>query len=69
MKYNVDLPPYGDLMSVDEFSASCDCGGFIDYDGYGYAVRDQKMDNRHQIYPSMVKMIPSDATHILWFNK
>lgn len=65
-----DLPEYGDLMTLENFVATVRSGGFIDYDGYGYYVRGDKMSN--------IKVIPSDLKHnairpdfdmVMWFNK
>ena len=67
-EYTDELSKFGDLMTVAKFRDSVDCGGLIDYDGYGYPVRDGKM-SRTNIYPSEQHMIPLDATHIMWYNK
>jgi len=67
-----DIPEYGDLMTMEEFKECCDCGGFIDYDGFGNYASIKKMSN--------VGIVPSDFrrktihnntkfTHIVWFNK
>jgi hypothetical protein len=63
-KYN-----YGDLMTVEEFENSVELGFLIDYDGYGYAVKDNLVDNSADIYPSEAELIPKWVTHIIWFNK
>lgn len=60
---------YGDLMTVEEFKANVESGGFIDYDGMGHAVRGDEVDESFYVYPSEVDKIPEDATHILWFNR
>ena len=68
MQYND--PMGGDYMTVQEFRESVECGAFIDYDGYGYAVaRGDIADTSEQILPSTVERIPEEATHIIWFNK
>lgn len=67
--YTDDLPTYGDLMTVAEFVATCAWGGFIDSDGSGHLVKDGKMDPKYVVYPSQLRSIPKDATHIMWFNK
>jgi hypothetical protein len=66
-----ELSEYGDVFSIEEFIEMCDEGGFIDYDGHGYYVKDGKESN------VMVK--PSDITSgyirdnefdsVIWFNK
>jgi hypothetical protein len=39
----------------------------MDDDGFGYPVRDGLADDRVWIKPSL--KVPSDATHVIWFNK
>jgi len=56
-------------MTVAEFRIYVRSGAFIDYDGYGYPVKDEMMNNSLPILPSKVDDIPSDATHIIWFNR
>lgn len=58
-----------DVYTVKEFREACACGGFIDYDGYGYPVKDGKADPDVIIQPSRLGEIPDDATHIVWFNR
>lgn len=60
---------YGDLMTVEEWKHGCEVGPmFIDYDGYGYAVKDDMVDTT-PIAPSIRHKMPEDATHIVWFNR
>lgn len=42
---------------------------FIDYDGFGYPVKDKLADPYIEIKPSKRKLIPKDATHIVWYNR
>jgi len=60
----------GDRMSIEDFIANVECGGFIDYDGYGTYIMDEKMSNI-DIVPSDVKagMIRKEFKEILWFNR
>lgn len=60
----------GDVMSLKEFISCCKSGGFIDYDGFGYYVKDGKEYNI-EIYPSDVKhnTIRKDFDTIVWFNR
>jgi hypothetical protein len=69
IRYNKALPDYGDLMSVEKFKEYCRDGCFIDYDGHGYPVKDNKMTYDIIIKPSKLKDIPNDTTHIMWFNR
>lgn len=60
----------GALMTVEEFKSDCDAGALIDYDGFGYPVKDGKSAGyQHKVYPSERHSIPADATHIVWFNR
>jgi hypothetical protein len=68
VEYNVDAYDFGDVMTVPEFLDNVEAGGFIDYDGSGYPMKDGKVA-LHPIYPSIVHLIPRDATHIIWFNR
>lgn len=63
-KYNQPLTNYGHLMTIEEFKGFL----FIDYDGHGHPVKDNKMSG-HYIKPSKLDQIPEDATHIMWYNK
>lgn len=58
-----------DVYTVEEFLSHCESGSFIDYDGFGYPVKDGKADESLCIYPSRRDEIPKDATHIVWFNR
>ena len=58
-----------DLMTPEEFIEDCECGCFIDYDGYGHPVKDGYEDISIYIYPSALIEIPLDATHINWYNR
>lgn len=55
-------------MTVKEFVASVEVNAFIDYDGFGYPVKNNK-HNGQVILPSRVDEIPKDTTHIVWFNR
>lgn len=72
---NEDLDS-GDLIDIEEFIGDCVTGCFTDYDGFGYYVYDDEIDDgkNKQIAPSDIvnrtSDYPSDeVTHILWFNK
>ena len=58
-----------DVYTVEEFRRYCDSGAFIDYDGYGHPVKDKKADVHIVVVPSKLKAVPSDATHIVWYNR
>lgn len=65
-----DLSDYGDVMPLNEFIALVKNGMFIDYDGFGYYVKDGKETNI-KIHPSDIEMgaIRKEFSHIIWFNK
>jgi hypothetical protein len=71
-EYTRPTPDYGDIMTVDEWLDCVRNGSFVDYDGSGGAARMVKgklaMETRY-IYPSACDKLPSDATHVVWFNR
>lgn len=58
-----------DVYTIAEFRELCEGGTFIDYDGFGYPVRDRMADSDVLIKPSYLEAIPADATHIVWYNR
>jgi hypothetical protein len=58
------------VMSLKEFISQVKNGMFIDYDGWGYYVKDGKRTNV-QILPSDIKYraIRKEFDTIVWFNK
>jgi hypothetical protein len=58
-----------DVYTVKEFLDCVNAGGFIDYDGFGFPVKDKKADTSIYIKPSKCNEIPQDATHIVWYNR
>lgn len=67
--YNRKIAPDDDVMEIEDFKAAVEQGAFMDYDGFGYPVKDSLADNDIRIRPSKLEDIPDDATHIVWFNK
>lgn len=65
-----DLPDFGTVMSLNEFIECVKSGGFIDYDGYGYYVKDGK-ESDIVIVPSDLEAnsIRKDFDQIIWFNR
>lgn len=59
----------GDLMTLEDFRGGVESGGFIDYDGHGYPVRDDQVNDNFYVYPSSQDHVPEGTTHILWFNR
>ena len=62
-------PDNEDVYTVEEFKYCVGVGAFIDYDGFGYPVKDKMSDPSITIKPSEINRIPLEATHIIWFNR
>ncbi len=64
------ISDFGDVMTLKEFIGNVKGGGFIDYDGFGRYVKDDKESNI-EIYPSDVKnnSVRKDFDKIIWFNR
>lgn len=60
----------GDLMTFEEFKENVECGGFIDYDGFGYYATSDKQSDII-ISPSDIKaeIHRDDFTHVKWYNR
>lgn len=69
MSYTEEPEPYGDIMTLEDFRNAVRKGYLIDYDGYGYPMKDDLVDDFLKIFPSDMISIPKDATHIIWFNR
>lgn len=50
--YTRELPDYGDLMTVEEWYANVECGGFIDYDGHGAPARARRIEWKDGMDPT-----------------
>lgn len=61
---------FGHEMSIEDFIDNVKCGGFIDYDGYGIYLKDDK-ETGIEIYPSDIKYncIRKEFDRIIWFNR
>ncbi|UUV46348.1 hypothetical protein [Bacillus phage vB_BanS-Thrax2] len=76
---------YGDEMSIPSFISCCQCGGFIDYDGYavemllkGKVVWNAREANGEPLYPSdaldhedeLLKLARENkGLKIVWYNR
>ena len=60
----------GDKMTSVEFLENVACGGFIDYDGFGYYMTEEGM-TKEVVIPSDVARgeFKSEYPFIMWFNK
>ena len=70
-EYKLDeIPDYGDVMSLEDFKACVESGGFIDSDGFGKYARDGK-ESDIEIRPSDIRydMVRTDFDLVVWYNK
>lgn len=65
-----EVGPDDHLMTIEDFIDSCKCGAFIDYDGYGDYVKDNRKSNI-TIQPSDIaaNCIRPEFTHVVWYNR
>ena len=72
LKYDVNVPDYGDVMTREDWLDGVQCNAFIDYDGCGNPAKMvdgvMKMAGG-TIRPSTAHLLPKDATHIVWYNR
>lgn len=66
-----ELPEVDDaIMTVEEYLADVEAGGFTDDDGFGHPMKSNQIGGDLFIYPSGGEnSIPLDATHIVWYNR
>ncbi len=75
MKYKEELKTkrdYGDLFEIEEFRNLVKNGCFNDDDGSALAVISNDVESEnHLVSENYINIyrIPSDVTHIWWFNK
>lgn len=70
------LDSVGDLMTLDEWIGDVECGGFIDYDGWGYYCTETEQSNI-SVSPSdlqaglvtKVRERHPELTHVMWYNR
>lgn len=65
------VPDYGDVMTIKEFIAACEANFLTDYDGSGSFCTSKDIMTDVNCHPSLVlgQSIPSEFTHVVWFNK
>jgi len=68
-KYIALLDEDDDVYTLEDFIDCVKSGGFIDDDGFGHPVKDDKMNMDIWVKPSRLEEIPADATHIVWYNR
>jgi hypothetical protein len=64
-----EIPNYGDLMTLEDFKEACECGAFIDYDGYGNYAFEDKVSNIETRPSKFLKKRDNRFTHIVWYNR
>lgn len=59
-----------DFMTMADFVDGCECGGLIDYDGFGYYATETEMTDL-TVRPSDWSKGKLDPrwTHVVWFNR
>ncbi len=71
-EYTEAVEARDDLMTIDAFRDCVRSGLFIDYDGFGHPVKfidGRPMHSQAIVKPSTSQDIPSDATHVVWYNR
>lgn len=69
-KYGCGPKGEDDVYTIEGFLDNVRVRAFINYDGFGYPVKDGKCDPSICIKPSTAEnTIPKDATHIVWYNR
>lgn len=61
-------PSCGDLMTVERFALECDCGGFTNYDGFGYYL-DWDGNEIGTVDCDNANSWPEKAEFVDWYNK
>lgn len=71
MKFTVAADTFSDIMTVDQFSCSVDCGAFIPTDGCGWIGTETHFSYDLDVWEWYLrnKKLPEDATHVHWYNK
>lgn len=75
MKYKEELKikrDYGDLFEVQEFRSLVKNGCFNDEDGSALAIKTENIESeKYLVSENYINIynIPSDVTHVWWFNK
>lgn len=63
----------GDWLTVEEFAEDIESHCLIDYDGFGYWIKNGEPDRSQKIYPSDFTFdeykAPEGVAHIMWYNR
>lgn len=69
-RYTKKLSEDSVLFSTEGYLATVRDNALIDYDGFGRPVKENRIDETRTIHPSALGLdIPTDATHIVWYNR
>lgn len=74
MKFR-EAPDWADIYTMENFIDHVNCGGIMNYDGFGYlaiADKDGKLwesDIEVDCRVSWLRKQSSDFTHVCWYNK
>lgn len=65
------IPDYGDVYSMERFKEHCDCGAFINYDGFAHPILNGMMDGDVEIKPSQIRKgkYVKKYESVVWFNR
>lgn len=64
------IPEYCTLYSASDFKRECRLGLFTDDDGSGYLATSEGYDENFPVQPStMVDLLSTNYTHVVWFAK
>tara|TARA_Y100000310_G_scaffold321546_1_gene379310 strand:+ start:2064 stop:2540 length:477 start_codon:yes stop_codon:yes gene_type:complete len=63
--YISDIPNYGDVFTREEFVEMVSTGFLVSSDGYGRPAKDGMMSESRL---DSINVVPTEATHVVWFN-
>lgn len=64
-KFNIEKDDYSDVMTLEEWKESVNCGCFIPDDGTGYYGTENAYSYKYDSFDEA----PEGATHVHWYNK
>ena len=71
VSYNQHIDPEGELLTREDYIKKVETG-LISSNGYGYglAAKDgtQCSSWQRHIHPREIEILPTDCTHVVWFN-
>lgn len=67
--YDQALDTIGTIFTVEQWKQDVEQGLLVDYDGWGYPVKGDRVAKLKAFHPTEAAMLPADATHVLWFSR